>query len=145
MAREARQNTTLTRYGRERAELRVPYRRPCFEPTPIYDGLARDARILAREKDRKPPEWLAMVRAEGRKQKRAARRLGFRRKEAKAEVIERDSFGKRLPSKRPVSAPAGSRKEAGLGLPHFGALAGGEKRKKGGLRKRRLVHLASSS
>jgi hypothetical protein len=115
-------NTTLTRYGRERAELRVPHRRPCFEPTPIYDDLARDARILAREKDRKPPEWLAMVRAEGRKQKRPlSARLGFRRKEAKAEVIERDSFGKRLPSKRPVSAPATGRKPGSLAYRIFGA------------------------
>ena len=115
-------NTTLTRYGRERAELRVPHRRPCFEPTPIYDDLARDARILAREKDRKPPEWLAMVRAEGRKQKRPlSARLGFRRKEAKPEVIERDSFGKRLPSKkRPTSAPAG-RKPGTLAYRIFGA------------------------
>ena len=114
-------NTTLTRYGRERAELHVPHRRPCYEPTPIYDALARDARILAREKDRKPPEWLAMVRAEGRKQKRPlSARLGFRRKEAKAEVIERDSFGKRLPSKRPVSAPAG-RKPGTLAYRIFGA------------------------
>jgi hypothetical protein len=115
-------NTTLTRYGRERAELHVPHRRPCYEPTPIYDGLARDARILAREKERKPPEWLAMVRAEGRKQKRPlSARLGFRRKEAKAEVIERDSFGKRLPSKkRPTSAPAG-RKPGSLAYRIFGA------------------------
>ena len=37
------------------------------------------------------------------------------------QVIERDSFGKRLPSKRPVSAPATGRKPGSLAYRIFGA------------------------
>ena len=112
-------NTTLTRYGRERAELRVPHRRPCFEPTPIYDGLARDARILAREKDRKPPEWLAMVRAEGRKQKRPlSARLGFGGRRRRPRSSKAPFFGKRLPSKE-TGLRAGGTEARFISLPHL--------------------------